>query len=169
MAADLTFATFRTPLGAFTVVASTSCVLATTTDAPEPLLDGLAADLGGPATPDARGLAKVGDELRAYFARQLRSFETPIDLRTASTPFARRVLEVTAGIPYGQMWTYGDVAAMAGRPGAPRAAGGALALRRCPIEILVPCHRVVPAGPGLGSYGGDDDRRAFLLRLEGAI
>jgi methylated-DNA-[protein]-cysteine S-methyltransferase len=65
------------------------------------------------------------------------------------------------------MWTYGDVAAAAGRPGAARAAGSTLA--SCPIELFVPCHRVVPAGPGLGSYGGADGRRAMLLRHEGAI
>ena len=66
-----------------------------------------------------------------------------------------------------ELWTYGDVAARAGRPGAARAAGSALA--RSPIELFVPCHRVVPAGSGLGSYGGSEDRRATLLRFEGAI
>jgi methylated-DNA-[protein]-cysteine S-methyltransferase len=77
------------------------------------------------------------------------------------------VLEVTGAIPYGELRTYGDVASAAGHPGAARAAGSALA--HCPIEIFVPCHRVVPAGPGLGSYGGADDRRTILLRIEGAI
>ena len=48
-----------------------------------------------------------------------------------------------------------------------RAAGSAL--RRCPVEILVPCHRVVGAGRGLGGYGGHDDRKRSLLRLEGAV
>jgi methylated-DNA-[protein]-cysteine S-methyltransferase len=73
---------------------------------------------------------------------------TPADLRLVGTPFARSVLEVTQTIPFGEMWTYGDVAAHAGRPGAARAAGSALA--RSPIELFVPCHRVVPAGPSLG-------------------
>jgi methylated-DNA-[protein]-cysteine S-methyltransferase len=92
---------------------------------------------------------------------------TPADLRLVGTPFARAVLEITQTIPYGEMWTYGDVAAHAGRPGAARAAGSSLA--RSPIELFVPCHRVVPAGPGLGTYGGSEDRRATLLRFEGAI
>jgi methylated-DNA-[protein]-cysteine S-methyltransferase len=48
----------------------------------------------------------------------------------------------------------------------PPAAGSALA--RCPIELFVPCHRVVRAGPDLGSYGGHDERRRYLLELEGA-
>jgi methylated-DNA-[protein]-cysteine S-methyltransferase len=106
-------------------------------------------------------------DLEAYFAGRPRPATTPVDLRLVGTPFARAVLDVTRTIPYAELWTYGDVAAAAGRPGAARAAGSALA--RCPIEIFVPCHRVVPAGSGLGTYGGADDRRATLLRFEGAI
>ena len=74
------------------------------------------------------------------------------------------MLETVRTIPYGELWTYGDVAAAAGTRRAGRAAGSALA--RCPIELFVPCHRVVRAGPSLGSYGRHDDRRRFLLRLE---
>lgn len=169
MASDLIlrYASFRTPLGTLWVVRSDEGVLATTTGDPEELLDELGTILGVTARHDARALAGAGRELREYFARRLRRFRTPVDLRLVSTPFARAVLEVTGTIPYGELWTYGDVAAHAGRPGAARAAGSAL--RRCPIELFVPCHRVVPAGPGLGRYGGEEDRRATLLRLEGAI
>jgi methylated-DNA-[protein]-cysteine S-methyltransferase len=169
VAAALTLAarTFPTPLGPFTVIVSPDGVLATTIDDPGPLLADLAARLRAAIEPQGRGLARVGRELDSYFSGRLRAFETPVDLRLAPTSLSRRILEVVHRIPYGEMWTYGDVAAMAGRPGAARAAGGAL--RRCPVELFVPCHRVVPAGPGLGSYGGDEDRRAFLLRLEGAI
>lgn len=169
MASDLTlrFTTFPTPLGAFTVVASDAGVVATTTDDVEALLDDLLPRLHAVARQGARALASTGRELDDYFAARLRRFATPVDLRLAGTPFARSVLEVTGRIPYGELWTYGDVAAHAGRPGAARGAG--TALRRSPIEVFVPCHRVVPAGPGLGRYGGDEDRRTFLLRLERAI
>ena len=157
----LRFQTFATPLGAFTVLASDDGVVATTTGPVADLIGGL---------PEAAGpgrLPAVGAEVSAFFRGRLRSFQTPVDLRLVTTPFARRVLQITATIPYGQMWTYGDVAAMAGRPGAARAAGSALA--RSPIEVFVPCHRVVPAGAGFGRYGGEDDRRLTLLRLEGAV
>lgn len=169
MASDLTLrlAAFPTPLGAFTVVASDEGVVATTTGDADPLLEELARGVGAVPRPDTRGLASVRRELEGYFAGRLRRFATPVDLRLVGTPFARAVLDVTRRIPYGQLWTYGDVAGHAGRPGAARAAG--TALRRCPIEVFVPCHRVVPAGPGLGRYGGDEDRRAFLLRLERAV
>jgi methylated-DNA-[protein]-cysteine S-methyltransferase len=106
-------------------------------------------------------------ELDRDFATRLRTFTTPVDLRLARTAFAFTVLEATRQIPFGELRTYGDVAAAAGRPGAARAAGTVLA--HSPMELFVPCHRVVPAGPGLGSYGDADDRRATLLRLERAI
>jgi methylated-DNA-[protein]-cysteine S-methyltransferase len=170
MAADLTLRHLpvASPLGPFSVVASPVGVIATTGGDVEELTERLARELDGVVgpTPDAvlRGAAR---ELERYFAGRLRVFRTPVDLRLARTPLARDILEVVRGIPYGELWTYGDVAAAAGRPGAARAAGSTLA--HCPIEIFVPCHRVVPAGPGLGSYGGAEDRRATLLRLEHAI
>lgn len=169
MAADLTlgYATFPSPLGPFTVVASPDGVVATTTDDPDVVLEEVVARLGASARPGGRTVARAGREVDGYFARRVRRFSTPVDLRLAATPFARAVLEVTCRVPYGELWTYGDVAALAGRPRAARGAG--TALRRCPIELFVPCHRVVPAGPGLGRYGGDEDRRSFLLRLERAI
>jgi methylated-DNA-[protein]-cysteine S-methyltransferase len=171
VAADLSLrgATFATPLGPFTVVVGDAGVIATTTGEAGPLHDALAHALDAEVRPDERdpALRRVGRELEAYFARRLRAFRTPVDLRLARTPFARAVLEVVRTIPYGELWTYGDVAGAAGRPGAARAAGTALA--HAPIELFVPCHRVVPAGPGFGTYGGEEGRRERLLRLEGAI
>ncbi|HEX6844024.1 MAG TPA: methylated-DNA--[protein]-cysteine S-methyltransferase, partial [Actinomycetota bacterium] len=144
-------------------------ILATTTGDPKPFVEALARQLDvavGSGDRDAllRGARR---ELDAYFTGRLRVFATPVDLRLARTPFARAVLEVVHAIPYGELWTYGDVAGAAGRPGAARAAGSVLA--HAPIELFVPCHRVAPAGPGFGSYGGEEDRRERLLRLEGAI
>jgi methylated-DNA-[protein]-cysteine S-methyltransferase len=169
MAADLSigFATFPTPLGGFTIAASRDGVVATSMDATEPFVEEIAVRLRAVPRPDGGRLVRAGRELERYFAGRLRTFSTPVDLRLVGTAFARGVLEVTRTIPFGEMWTYGDVAARAGRPGAGRGAGSAL--RRCPIELFVPCHRVVPAGPGLGRYGGEEDRRLFLLRFEGAI
>ena len=114
-----------------------------------------------------RRTAPIRREVEAYFRGALRVFETPADLSDLGDGFARRALETVRTIPYGQMWTYGDVAAAAGAARGGRAAGSALA--RCPIELFVPCHRVVRAGPRLGSYGRHDERRRFLLRLEGAL
>lgn len=153
--------TIDTPLGPLTVFAGDAGVVRTmfVEDGPgDEVLD---------ATEDRRKAAPIRRQVEAYFRGSLRTFETPADLSETGDGFARRVLETVRTIPYGQMWTYGDVAAAAGAVRGGRAAGSALA--RCPIELFVPCHRVVRAGPSLGSYGRHDDRRRFLLRLEGAL
>ena len=156
-----------TPLGPITVVMNAQGVVATfSTDDPagsEAFARNLGATVGG----EPRDRARVRRELDAYFDGRLRRFETLVDLSTLGSGFSRRVVELTRTIPYGELRTYGDMAAAAGSQRAARAAGGALA--RCPIEVFVPCHRVVSAGPSLGSYGGHDERRRFLLKLEGAI
>ena len=154
--------TVETPLGPFTVFSGDAGVVRTSfagdDDRDEEDLD---------AREDRRKAAPIRREVEAYFGGTLRAFETPADLSSVGHGFPRRVLETVRTIPYGEMWTYGDVAAAAGTARGGRAAGSALA--RCPIELFVPCHRVVRAGPSLGSYGRHDDRRRFLLRLEGAV
>ena len=85
------------------------------------------------------------------------------DDRESATPFARRVLTIVRRIPAGRVATYGDVAALAGRPRASRAVRNVM--RRC-AEPGVPCHRVVGAGGSLTGYGGGLDRKARLLNLE---
>jgi methylated-DNA-[protein]-cysteine S-methyltransferase len=76
------------------------------------------------------------------------------------------VLRATARIPYGRTASYREIAGEAGSPRAFRAAGTALA--RNPLPILVPCHRVLPSGGGLGDYRGGAEAKARLLSLEGA-
>jgi len=163
VAADLSVATFPTPLGPFTVVISGYGGVAPTSGAPAGLVAELVRRLG--VAPRRAALRAAGRDLETYFGERGRRLRTPADLRLATTPFARAVLEEVVTVPYGELTTYGDVAAAAGRPRAARAAGTVLA--RSPIELFVPCHRVVPAGPGFGTYG-DDNRRLFLLRLEGS-
>ncbi|WP_306599036.1 methylated-DNA--[protein]-cysteine S-methyltransferase [Geothrix sp. 21YS21S-2] len=81
-------------------------------------------------------------------------------------PFRRRVMEVLLATRPGQTLTYGDVALLAGSPGASRAVGQAVA--RNPLPILVPCHRVLAAdGPGGFSLFGSLEAKARLLALEG--
>jgi methylated-DNA-[protein]-cysteine S-methyltransferase len=103
-------------------------------------------------------------ELDAYFAGERRSFEVPLDW-SLIRGFAQKVLRATARVPFGEVTTYGSVAAQAGSPRAARAAGNALGSN--PIPIVVPCHRVLHAGGGLGGYAGGLDRKKFLLALEG--
>jgi O-6-methylguanine DNA methyltransferase len=84
----------------------------------------------------------------------------------SASAFAAAVLRVTRRIPPGRVATYGDVAAMAGRPRAARAVGNIM--RECG-DRGVPCHRVVGAGGALGGYGGEEPMKRELLRAEGVI
>jgi methylated-DNA-[protein]-cysteine S-methyltransferase len=72
-----------------------------------------------------------------------------------------------ARVPYGQLTTYGTLAAKAGRPRAARAVG--TIMNRNPVPIVLPCHRVVGSTGALTGYGGGLDRKRRLLELEGAI
>ncbi|HTR73063.1 MAG TPA: methylated-DNA--[protein]-cysteine S-methyltransferase [Solirubrobacteraceae bacterium] len=111
-------------------------------------------------------LDRVKRELDEYFAGARRRFELSLDW-VLITPFAKRVLHKTAAIPYGGHLSYAEVAAEAGSPRGARAAGNALGSN--PIPIVIPCHRVLHSGGGLGGYGGGLDRKRFLLELEGAL
>jgi methylated-DNA-[protein]-cysteine S-methyltransferase len=86
--------------------------------------------------------------------------------RAGQTPFAARVLSTVRRIPAGQVATYGDIAAAAGRPGAARAVG--TIMRRCAARD-VPCHRVVAAGGHLGGFGGAVGLKRALLQAEGLL
>ena len=103
--------------------------------------------------------------LQAYFGgEQVPLEDVPVEL-DYETDFLTRCATALRAIPRGEVVTYGELAALAGAPGAARAAGSFCA--RSHLSIFVPCHRVVSAG-GLGPYGsyGTGYKRR-LLALEG--
>ena len=102
--------------------------------------------------------------LRAYFAGADVMADLPLDLADQG-PFSRAVLMECARIPRGEVVSYGELAARAGRPGAARAVGQVM--RRNPLPPFVPCHRVVGADGRLTGFGGGLELKASLLRLEG--
>ena len=102
-------------------------------------------------------------QLEAYFSGRRSAFDLQVDLSLVP-PFTDRVLTRTAAIPPGQVLTYGEVAAEIGHTRAARAVGNALGSN--PIPIVVPCHRVVRGGGGLGGYTGGTHRKEHLLGLE---
>jgi methylated-DNA-[protein]-cysteine S-methyltransferase len=107
---------------------------------------------------------EIRRELDQYFAGDRTRFEVNVDRRLVHG-IAREVLAATRRIPFGGTTTYGDLAAKIGRPRAARAVGNALGAN--PIPIVIPCHRVLRAGGGLGGYGGGIGRKQRLLALEG--
>jgi O-6-methylguanine DNA methyltransferase len=110
-------------------------------------------------------VAEVVQVLQAYFAgERVPLEEVPVDLDYETTFFGRCATALRA-VPRGEAVSYGELAALAGAPGAARAAGSFCARNR--LGLFVPCHRVVAAA-GLGSYGsyGTGYKRR-LLELEG--
>jgi O-6-methylguanine DNA methyltransferase len=110
--------------------------------------------------PDPGGIAS---RLRAYFAGDATALENvPVD--TAGTPFQAKVWAELRHIGPGETKSYGQLAAMLGRPGAARAVG--LANGQNPVSVIVPCHRVIGADGSLTGYGGGLKRKGWLLQHE---
>src|SRR5947207_15134503 len=124
-------------------------------------------DLPFPRTrpPATRSHSNLVARIQAYFAGAPDSFDdVELDLEY-ETPFLERCALALRGVPRGEVVTYGELAALAGAPGAARAAGSFCARNR--LGLFVPCHRVVAAS-GLGSYGSTGvEYKRRLLALEG--
>jgi methylated-DNA-[protein]-cysteine S-methyltransferase len=165
--ADIDYAPVESPFGTLHA-ASTRRGLVRLAFPEEPLdefLERLARKLSPRILAAPAALDPVRRELDEYFRGRRHAFDLALDWALI-TPFARRVLRKTAAIPYGGYLSYAEVAAEAGSPRGARAAGNALGSN--PIPIVIPCHRVLHSGGGIGGYGGGLDRKRFLLELEGA-
>jgi methylated-DNA-[protein]-cysteine S-methyltransferase len=123
--------------------------------APRGLEQGVENAAAGPLRDAVRQLAE-------YFAGDRREFDLP--LRLEGTDFQRRVWGVLTEIPYGETWSYGQLAKRIDNPRGFRAVG--LANGRNPISIFVPCHRVIGADGSLTGYGGGVERKRWLLAHE---
>ncbi|MBA3413659.1 MAG: methylated-DNA--[protein]-cysteine S-methyltransferase [Chloroflexia bacterium] len=110
-------------------------------------------------------LARTADQLSEYFGGTRQLFALPLDFQGV-TPFTRSVLEATAAVAFGRLETYRGIAGRIGNPGATRAVGNALG--RNPLPVVVPCHRIVRTGGGIGGYTGGLWIKERLLALEGA-
>ncbi len=108
-------------------------------------------------------LDEAARQLGAYFEGSLRAFDLPLSMH--GTEFEKRVFMALTRIPFGEIRTYGDIAAALCNPRAIRAVGRACA--RNPLWIVVPCHRVVGASGGLVGYEGGIEMKRALLTLEG--
>jgi len=119
---------------------------------------------GEPGDPGAAPFSAAARQLADYFAGQLTGFDLP--LAPAGTDFQRGVWAALRTIPYGQTWSYTQLAEKIGRASAVRAVG--LANGKNPISVVIPCHRVIGSDGSLTGYGGGLDRKRFLLDLESA-
>ena len=118
----------------------------------------------GPTTEavDAPLLDRLERQLGEYFTGRRRAFDLPLEM--PGSTFQERVWAELRRIPYGETISYRELAARIGAAQAPRAVGRANGSNR--VAIVVPCHRVVAAGGGLGGYGGGLAAKRALLDLE---
>ena len=113
---------------------------------------------------DPLALADIRQRIEAYSSGDKKALDgVALDLEDAP-PFFRAAWEACRTIPPGETRSYAWLAAEAGRPGAFRAAGQAMAKNR--LAIVVPCHRVIGSDGGLHGYGGGLDKKDQLLKLE---
>jgi len=115
---------------------------------------------------DPGAVKQAARQLREYFAGRRTIFDLALDWGRVGA-FQRRVLEAALTIPVGKTLSYRQVAQAIGKPKSSRAVGQALA--RNPIPVVVPCHRVLGSDGSLHGYAGGLERKAILLRLEGAM
>jgi methylated-DNA-[protein]-cysteine S-methyltransferase len=163
---DVATATVDSPLGTL-LAAGTSrglVMLAYDDASLDARLERLARDVSPRILDSPERLDPVRRQLEEYFEGRRRRFEVPLDW-SLTRGYAREVLRRTAEIPYGGASSYAEIAYLAGSPRGWRAAGNALGAN--PMPIVVPCHRVLASGGGIGGYTGGLDRKRFLLALEG--
>lgn len=109
-------------------------------------------------------LAEASAQLDEYFLGKRRDFDLP--LRTAGTAFQSDAWEALAGIPYGEVRSYRQLAESLGQPAAVRAVASAVGANA--LSIFLPCHRVIGANGALAGYAGGLDAKRRLLALEGS-
>ncbi|MFT6295631.1 MAG: methylated-DNA-[protein]-cysteine S-methyltransferase [Glaciecola sp.] len=102
------------------------------------------------------------DQLNQYFTGELDTFD--LRLAPAGTEFQRTVWQALLEIPYGETWSYGQLAKHIDRPKASRAVGAANGVN--PIPIIIPCHRVIGSSGKLTGFGGGLETKEYLLGLE---
>jgi methylated-DNA-[protein]-cysteine S-methyltransferase len=164
---DVAYDLVDTPVGTLLVAATDRGLCRIAYDPqPEQELDRLARTFGVRVLRSPAPVEAVRHQLGEYFDGRRRRFDLPLDLALLAD-FNRRVLRELARVSYGEVVTYGELAARAARPRAARAVGGVM--NRNPLPIVLPCHRVIGANGKLVGYGGGLERKEALLRLEGAL
>lgn len=102
------------------------------------------------------------EELQAYFDGRSRDFGLPVDIK--GTVFQEQIWQALKQIPYGETWSYSDIATVINKPSAVRAVGAAIGAN--PAMIVVPCHRVIGKNGKLTGFRGGLELKRYLLRLE---
>lgn len=128
-------------------------------------VEAIQAGLSAESVEDIAAFGDLPGRLKHYFSGEKVDFsDVPIDV-SCQSPFYGRAQLVAQKVPYGQLITYKDLARMAGKEKAARAAGTAMARNLLPI--IIPCHRVVASGRKIGGFSLGLEWKHTLLRIEG--
>ena len=164
---DIGYTTIDSPVGPLLLAATSKGLVrvAYQGEDHERVLSTLASRISPRILRDPRRLDAAAREIGEYFAGRRTVFDLPLDF-SLSHGFRQVVQQQLPQIGYGKTRSYGEVAAMVGKPKAVRAVGTACATN--PVPIVVPCHRVVRADGTLGGYAGGPEAKRTLLTLERA-
>jgi methylated-DNA-[protein]-cysteine S-methyltransferase len=165
---DVAYATTDSPFGKLLLAQTPRGLVRVSLPAydPEEALEELSVRISPRVLEAPAELDEARRQLDLYFEGKLTDFSLPLDWRLTQG-FRGKVQRQIARIPYGQTRSYMQLAASAGNERAVRAAGTACGSN--PIPIVVPCHRVLRSGGGLGGYGGGLPMKRALLELEGVL
>lgn len=156
---NLKYKIVESPVGALKIVVNDQSLLAILWDKEKPnrvRLGEMSEDKKHPL------ILETEVQLNEYFQGKRKAFSVPLE--TPGTAFQQDVWKLLGKIPYGEKWTYKEMAMKVGRPDAVRAVGTAIG--RNPISIIIPCHRVIASNGGLAGFAGGLDRKQLLLDLE---
>ncbi len=166
---DVAYANLDSPVGTLLLASTTAGLVRIAYidhDSEDDVLEEIAGRISPRVLAAPRRLDEPRRELEQYFDGHRQTFDLALDWQLMSA-FARRILKATAAIPYGATSSYKQVASAAGSPRGSRAAGNALGSN--PMPIVLPCHRVLHAGGGLGGYTGGLERKRTLLEIERSV
>jgi AraC family transcriptional regulator of adaptative response/methylated-DNA-[protein]-cysteine methyltransferase len=163
---EIAYAIADSPLGCLLVAATGRGVCSVAFgQSPEDLEAGLKREFSAALIcRDDAGLGEFTAAIVGHLQGRGLKLDLPTDIK--ATAFQRKVWDVLRSIPYGQSRTYGDIAREIGSPGAVRAVGRACATN--PVALVIPCHRAIQKGGGLGGYRWGVDRKQKLLARESA-
>jgi methylated-DNA-[protein]-cysteine S-methyltransferase len=156
----VSFCTIDSPIGRLTLTsdgtALSGCYMANPAKPPPRTADWV-------MDPNVAPLTEAARQLGEYFAGERQKFDLPLHMN--GTEFQKQVWRQLTAIPFGETWSYGQLARRLENPSACRAVG--LANGKNPIAIIVPCHRVIGADGSLTGFGGGLSRKEWLLAHEG--
>lgn len=165
-AAEVVVTVHDTPIGPLGLAGTPPGLLTVTFGEVDALMDDLAHRVSPRIVRSTAGLDPVRRQLDEYFEGVRTTFDLPLDWRL-SNGFRLDVLHELVTVGYGETVSYLELARRSGRPKASRAVGSAMATN--PLPVIVPCHRVLRTGGGLGGYAGGLDVKRQLLTLEGVL